>query len=1346
MSDIKVSEEIEKLEHLSLVSKICVELENHLGINDKDVAEFIIALAEKSKKLDKFKKELAQNGGDQFADSFMESLWRLIVLMKPSVVSVLEAGGQGVSVEASKEERKRQMLPFLAMPNDPTVRTMFNDDFPVENIKPMSNHEGDIENAVDKPKKRKSKKNTIDDFGDDIMAFLEAQAPSKKALIDDDENENVSPEKNKSKHGQSRSSSRERIKRSKRSRSRDHFPDKKHKHRDERSTSRDRKSRRAEKRSRSRDRKSRHVDRRRRSRSRGRQSRSRNRRSRSRDRKSSRKSRSRDRRSHSRERRSRSRDRRSRGRDRRSHSRDKRSRSQEKKKSRMHERRSKSREDYERRKGEGRDGGSAERRSDGSAEERNGVSDFSSSASKLPDENPIVGKVYEGKVTNILNFGCFVQLEGLRRRLEGLVHISHLRQEGRVTSVSDVVTRGQKVKVKVLSFTGQKTSLSMKDVDQLTGRDLNPAVGGGMAPDDEQAMRNPDRPVSLIELTKGVVDEDDQATFKRVNRVSSPERWELKQMIAAKCINKSELPDFDEETGVLGNDDDGEEEVEVELVEEEPAFLRGYGRVRDELSPVRIMKNPDGSLAQAAMMQSALSKERREVKMAIRDAEVEAQPAAFGQNWNDPLPEQSAGADAAAMAGRAAAQQAEMPEWKRHITGGTRGSYGRKTNMSILEQRQSLPIYKLKDELIQAIFNNQILIVVGETGSGKTTQMTQYLAEAGFTTKGKIGCTQPRRVAAMSVAKRVSEEFGCRLGQEVGYTMRFEDCTSPETIIKYMTEGMLLRECLIDPDMTNYACIMLDEAHERTINTDVLFGLLKQAISKRPELKLIVTSATLDAVKFSEYFNQAPIFTIPGRTYPVEILYTREPETDYLDASLITVMQIHLSEPPGDILVFLTGQEEIDTACEILYERMKALGSDVPELLILPVYSALPSEMQTRIFEAAPPGSRKVVIATNIAETSLTIDGIYYVVDPGFVKQKVYNPKTGMDSLMVTPVSQAGAKQRAGRAGRTGPGKTYRLYTERAYRDEMLPTNVPEIQRTNLVSTVLQLKAMGINDLLGFDFMDPPPTEAMVMALETLHSLSALDDEGLLTRLGRRMAEFPLEPNLSKMLIMSVNLQCSEEILTIVSMLSIQNVFYRPKEKQAIADQKKAKFNQAEGDHLTLLAVYNSWKNNKFSSAWCYENFVQMRTLKRAQDVRKQLVGIMDRHKLDMVSCGKNVARAQKAICSGFFRNAAKKDPQEGYRTLVDSQVVYIHPSSSLFNRQPEWVIYHELVQTTKEYMREVTTIDPKWLVEFAPSFFKLGDPTKLSKHKKNQRLEPLYNKYEEPNSWRISRVRRRRN
>merc|ERR1719167_1026216 len=822
--------------------------------------------------------------------------------------------------------------------------------------------------------------------------------------------------------------------------------------------------------------------------------------------------------------------------------------------------------------------------------------------------------------------------------------------------------------------------------------------------------------------------------------------------MAANVLDKSELPDFDEETGLLHKENDDEEDVEVELVEEEAPFLKGQGRMMNNLSPVRIVKNPDGSLAQAAMMQGALAKERRENKMMERQQADNEQPSSGLKSWADPMPKSEGGTDGQSTNqgpggyGKSGLGQTEMPEWKKHIIGGSKGSYGKKTTMSILEQRQSLPIYKLKDELVKAINDNQILIVVGETGSGKTTQMTQYIAEAGFSIRGKIGCTQPRRVAAMSVAKRVAEEFGCRLGQEVGYTIRFEDCTTPETVIKYMTDGMLLREALIDSEMGTYSCIMLDEAHERTIHTDVLFGLLKKAVKVRPELKLIVTSATLDAVKFSEYFFEAPIFTIPGRTFPVEILYSKEPESDYLDASLITVMQIHLNEPPGDILLFLTGQEEIDTACEVLFERMKRMGHDVPELIILPIYSALPSEMQSRIFDPAPPGCRKVVIATNIAETSITIDGIYYVIDPGFTKQKVYHSKTSMDALVVTPISQAEAKQRAGRAGRTGPGKCYRLYTERAYRDEMLATPVPEIQRTNLADTVLKLKAMGINDLIGFDFMDAPPADALIHSLEMLHSLSALDNEGLLTRLGRRMAEFPLEPNLSKMLIMSVSLGCSDEILTIVSMLSVQNVFYRPKEKQAIADQKKSKFDQVEGDHITLLAVYNSWKHNHFSSAWCYGNFVQARTLKRCQDVRKQLLGIMERHHLDIVSCCKALDRVQKAIASRFFRNTAKKDPQDGYRTLVDCQNVFSHPSSSLFHRQPEYVVFHEVVQTTKEYMREVTAIDPKWLVQYAPAFFKYSDPTKLSEFKKNQRIEPLFNKYEEKDAWRISRTRKRRN
>ena len=502
-----------------------------------------------------------------------------------------------------------------------------------------------------------------------------------------------------------------------------------------------------------------------------------------------------------------------------------------------------------------------------------------------------------------------------------------------------------------------------------------------------------------------------------------------------------------------------------------------------------------------------------------------------------------------------------------------------------------------------------------------------------------------------------------------------------------------------------------------------------EAIKRRPDLKLIVTSATLDAEKFSKYFFGCPIFTIPGRTYPVEVLYTKEPESDYLDASLITIMQIHLSEPPGDVLLFLTGQEEIDTSCEILFERMKALGPKVPELIILPIYSALPSEVQSRVFEPTPPGARKVVIATNVAETSLTIPGIYYVVDPGFAKQNAYDPRLGMDSLVVMPISQAQARQRSGRAGRTGPGKCYRLYTEAAYRNEMLPNSIPDIQRTNLAHTILMLKAMGINDLLSFDFMDPPPAPTMLTALEALYALSALDDEGLLTRLGRKMADFPMEPPLAKMLIASVELGCSEEILSIVAMLSVQSVFYRPKEKQAQADSKKAKFHQPEGDHLTLLAVYNGWKASNFSNPWCFENFIQARGVRRAQDVRKQLLGIMDRYKHDIISAGRDYNRVRRAICSGFFRHAAKKDPQEGYKTLVEGTPVYIHPASALFNRAPEWLIYHELILTTREYCHNVLAIEPKWLVEVAPQFFRVADANKISKRKRQEKIEPLYNK-----------------
>lgn len=647
--------------------------------------------------------------------------------------------------------------------------------------------------------------------------------------------------------------------------------------------------------------------------------------------------------------------------------------------------------------------------------------------------------------------------------------------------------------------------------------------------------------------------------------------------------------------------------------------------------------------------------------------------------------------------------------------------------------RKTLPIYPYRDQLLQAVNDHQVLVIVGETGSGKTTQIPQYLHEAGYSERGKIGCTQPRRVAAMSVAARVSQEMGVKLGHEVGYSIRFEDCTSEKTILKYMTDGMLLREFLGEPDLAGYSVIMVDEAHERTLSTDVLFGLVKDITRFRPDLKLLISSATLDAEKFSDYFDSAPIFKIPGRRFPVEIHYTKAPEADYLDAAIVTALQIHVTQPPGDgdILIFLTGQEEIETAEETLKHRTRGLGTKIAELIICPIYANLPTELQAKIFETTPEGARKVVLATNIAETSLTIDGIKYVIDPGFSKMKSYNPRTGMESLLVTPISKASANQRAGRSGRTGPGKCFRLYTAYNFYHDLEDNTVPEIQRTNLANVVLMLKSLGINDLLNFDFMDPPPSEALLKALELLYALSALNKHGELTKIGRRMSEFPLDPMLSKMIVVSEKYSCSDEVISIAAMLSIGNsIFYRPKDKQVHADNARLNFHMGNvGDHIALLKVYSSWKETNFSTQWCYENYIQVRSMKRARDIRDQLEGLLERVEIELTSNMNDLDAIKKAITSGFFPHSAKLQKNGSYRTVKHPQTVHIHPSSGLAQVLPRWVIYHELVLTTKEYMRQVTELKPEWLVEIAPHYYQMKDVEDAAGSKKMPRGEGLASK-----------------
>ncbi|KAI8645378.1 P-loop containing nucleoside triphosphate hydrolase protein [Parasitella parasitica] len=679
------------------------------------------------------------------------------------------------------------------------------------------------------------------------------------------------------------------------------------------------------------------------------------------------------------------------------------------------------------------------------------------------------------------------------------------------------------------------------------------------------------------------------------------------------------------------------------------------------------------------------------------------------------------------------------------------------------DQRSHLPTFEYKQEIIDAIREYSILVIIGETGSGKTTQIPQYILEELPEFK-KIGVTQPRRIAAITVAKRVSEEQGSRLGSLVGYNIRFDDRTSADTRLVYMTDGILLREATLDPCLNKYNVIVIDEAHERTLETDVLFGLLKQTHRQRPDLKILIMSATLDVAKFSDFFDECPIFEIPGRTYPVQVVYSVDApklatlKSAFVDRAVETAWTIHTQQPEGDILVFLTGQQDIERACKMFaqkdadcdYRRQVKFydnGHGVSHAAVYPLFASLETFDQKAVFELPRQGERKIVFATNVAQTSVTIPGICYVVDSGFVKEKSFDPNTGMDALLVTEISQAAAIQRAGRAGRTGPGKAYRLYSQESF-ERMEPNTIPEIQRSSLLGTVLALKTMNIVDVISFDFIDPPEETLVRNALKHLYLLGAIDEEGKITKLGAKMNHFPLSPCLARVLLASADLQCSYDVLIITSMLAGDlELFKSPRKEEESIEAEKCKIKLAHhtGDHMTYLNVWHEWKWHSKSRKWCKENYVNYKVLETASNVRSQLMDVMDKLGLKIMKgplIKRKKSRSSKrrvgendhgesvdpipvlrSFLTGYFTNIANKaahrsvfshyapDEHLGHTSVGVSSTalvaLYLHPLCALSNMldkakiqysELDWVMYTNITYTNKAVMKGVSKILWDWV------------------------------------------------
>jgi HrpA-like RNA helicase len=600
----------------------------------------------------------------------------------------------------------------------------------------------------------------------------------------------------------------------------------------------------------------------------------------------------------------------------------------------------------------------------------------------------------------------------------------------------------------------------------------------------------------------------------------------------------------------------------------------------------------------------------------------------------------------------------------------------------------------------------------------------------GLTRLGVVGITQPRRVAAITIAHRVAEEMaaadgsGCgAVGDFVGYNVRFDDCTNKNTRIKFLTDGMLLREIMLDSSLSSYSALVLDEAHERTVASDVLFALVKQLLARRPQLKLIIMSATLEAQLFADYFGAKIVF-IEGRRFPVDIHYTLDAVSDYVEGVMTCVMHVHDTQPEGDILAFLTGQDEIEATQRLIEQRMLARSSQANvsaaaegignldaepnpsglKLFVAPLFASLNQDAQVAAFKRTPSGCRKVVLATNIAESSVTISGIRYVVDPCLVKARVYVPNIGLEHLAVIPVSKAQARQRSGRAGREAAGKCFRLLQRQSF-DELADSQIPEIQRARLTGPMLSLLSMGPAVSSGLQWITRPSKGAAAAAAAELSALGAVDSSGCASELGKKMAMFPLEPCQSRALLEAAILGCVCHVLSVVACMSVENLYFTPIAKRKEAAAMRARFTHWDGDHLTLLQIWRAYNDAPNRSEWCKIHYVSSRAMTQVSEVRQQLceyceqIGISTAPGDDAdASLEENIMRC---LLAGYPRNVAHLTPDgRTYRSVHGALELQLHPTSALLQRnpRPSVILYDELIMTSKLFARRASSIQQEWV------------------------------------------------